>query len=135
MAYDQTYIVEHDFDVFDFGGGAVELLSFRGPPGMIGTVLNIGVAVTEVFLTGTANGSVQIGTAGDADAYGKLNIASGAADVDFYDVSDDTDAISAAVSSFIPADQLIRVTLTNGTDAEAVTGQGHVKVTIRWARV
>lgn len=112
--------------LFDFGGGAAETFSFRlpvqddGSPS-VGQLVGIGVMVTEVFATDTTTGSVAVGTAADADAYGILNVPDGAADNDCIDKTDDTDAI---VSASIAASTLVRVTLTNGTDASAVTGQG-----------
>ena len=53
--------------------------------------------------------------------------ADGAADNDCFDETDDTDAIIAD----IPADQLVRVTLTNGTDSGTVAGIGIPYVVIR----
>lgn len=130
MAYDNSQIIDHTvYGNFDFGGGAAEVLSFRGPPGKKGKLLNIGVSVVEAFANDATVASVAVGTAADADAYGLLNIADGVADLDYYDKSDDTDAVIAAN---IPADQLVQVTLTNGTDGTAVTGQGIPHVVIEW---
>ena len=135
MAYDVAFIDEHNFDLYDFGANADEVISFRGPPGYQGTVLNIGVSVTEAFACTTTPAQVLVGTAADPDAYGRLNIADLAADVDFFDVSDDTDAISAAAVALIPADQLIQVTLVQSTDNTADTGQGHPRITIFWQKI
>lgn len=106
---------------FDFGGGAAETMSFRIPDEMSAELIKIGVMVTETFATDTTTGSVQLGTAADADAYAKLVIPDGTADNDCFDETDDTDAI---ISANISANSLVRVTLTNGTDSTAVAGQG-----------
>lgn len=127
MSYDKDKYINYTFPLFDFGGGAAETYSFRLPPGMQGEIVSIGISVTEVFATDTTTGSVEVGTASNADAYAKLVIPNGTADNDFFDQTNDTDAIIAN----IPANQLIRVTLTNGTDAIAVTGQGIPSITVR----
>lgn len=121
MAYDKTRLSVISLPLFDFGGGAAETYSLRLPTGYRGRIKKVGVAVTEVFATDSSNGSLEIGTAADADAFAKLVIPDGAADNDFIDETDDADAI---IDADIPADTLIRITLTNGTDASAVTGQG-----------
>jgi len=74
-----------------------------------------------VFAVDTGEANVQLGTAADANVYAQLNIPDAAADLDFYDETDDTNAI---ISADIAHDTLLRVTLTNGTDGTAVTGQG-----------
>ena len=125
MPYDKVKLVEISLPLFDFGGGAAETYSFRLPTGMSAKLVKIGVGVTEVFATDTTLGSVEIGTAADADAYAKLEIPDTSADNDFIDETDDTDAI---ISKDIDADTLIKVTLTNGTDSGSVTGQGIPKL-------
>jgi hypothetical protein len=121
--YDDVKVFSKTLQEFDFGGGAAEILQFRLPPGYTGRLLNIGVSVTEVFAVDATSAGIQCGTTADPDAYGKLTIPDAVADLDFYDKSDDTDAIILAEP--IPADSLIRITLTNGTDGTAVTGKGH----------
>lgn len=126
MGYSDKQLVRMTLPLFDFGGGAAETYSFRLPVSdsgvaMQGQLVGIGVMVTEVFATDTTTGSVAVGTAADADAYGILNVPDASADNDCIDATDDTDAI---ISESIAASTLIRVTLTNGTDAGAVTGQG-----------
>lgn len=119
--YDETKHMAITLPLFDFGGGAAETYSLRLPTGWKARLVKIGVAITEVFATDSSTGSVQIGTAADANAYASLSIPDAAPDNDFYDETDDTDAI---IAENIAADTLIRVTLTNGTDAGTVTGQG-----------
>jgi hypothetical protein len=119
--YDDYQIMTVTLPLFDFGGGAAETMSFRIPDEYDAELIKIGVMITEVFATDLTTGSVQLGTAADADAYAKLVIPDGTADNDCYDETDDTDAI---ISANISANSLVRVTLTNGTDGTAVTGQG-----------
>ena len=122
MAYDNKQMLCMVWPEFDFGGGAAEVLSFRMPTGYTGKILKIGVSITETFANDSTEANFQVGTAADNDAYAKLNIADGAADEDFYDETDDTNAILAAD---IPADTLIEINLTNGTDGSAVAGKGY----------
>ena len=121
MPYDEVKIMNVSLPEFDFGGGAAETYSFRLPTGWNARLIKIGLAITETFATDTTVGSVELGTAADSDAYAKLNLVDAAADNDFYDETDDTDAI---ISAPIAANTLLRVTLTNGTDSTAVAGKG-----------
>jgi len=121
--YDDVKVFSKTLNEFDFGGGAAEVLQVRLPPGYTGRLLNIGVSVTETFADDTTSADVQCGTTADPDAYGKLVIPDGTADLDFFDSSDDTDAIILAEP--IPADSLVKITLTNGTDSGTVAGKGH----------
>ena len=120
--YDEKKVFSKTLGEFDFGGGAAEVFQFRLPPGYSGRLINIGVSATEVFAVNTASATVEVGTTADPDAYGKLIVPDAVADLDFYDTSDDTDAIILAEP--IPADELVKVTLTNGTDDSSVTGKG-----------
>jgi len=129
--YDNPIHERVDLGLFDFGGGAAEVMSIKGPAGMKGKLTHIGVSVTEVFAVDTATGKVRVGTAADNDAYGELNIADGTADEAYFSEADDTDAI---ISADIPADQLIEINLVNGTDGTAVTGQGRVSLRFEWYR-
>jgi len=121
MAYDDYNTMSICLPSFDFGGGADETMSFRIPTAMDAELIKIGVMITETFATNATTGSVQLGTASDADAYAKLVIPDGAADNDCYDETDDTDAI---ISANISAGALVRVTLTHGTDGSSVAGIG-----------
>lgn len=120
--YDAIKVFSKTFAEFDFGGGAAEVLQFRLPPGYTGRLLNIGVSITEAFVDDNNDAAVLCGTAADPDYYGKMVIPDGSADLDFYDKSDDTDAI--LVAEPITADSLVRVTFTNGTDSGTVAGKG-----------
>jgi hypothetical protein len=116
------------FPEYDFGADADEVMSFRLPvrddgTAMQGQLVNIGVMVTETFACTTTAASVSIGTAADADAYAKLNIADTTADLDFFDKSDDTDAI---IADDIAAATLVQVTFTQGTDDSADAGKGYL---------
>jgi hypothetical protein len=119
--YDRVKLWNVTLPEFDFGGGAAETMSFRVPASYKAKLIKIGIMVTETFATDTTTGSVELGTASDSDAYAKLNIPNATADNDFFDETDDTDAI---ISPNIAANQLVRVTLTNGTDSTAVGGKG-----------
>jgi hypothetical protein len=129
MSYSNPIVITYPLGLFDFGGGAAESLAIRAPAGYEnGRLIDIGVSVSEVFLTGLTNGHVQIGTGADPDAYAKLVIPSGQADASYCNTSVDTDAI---IVPDVGATEL-EVTLTNGTDSGTVSGQGHVSVTIAW---
>lgn len=127
--YDNPVTINHTFGLFDFGGAAVEILSFKGPPGKVGVIKQIGVSVIEAFLVDTGVGRVRVGTAADNDAYAELNIPDAVADEAYFSQVDDTDAIKALT---IPADQLVEVNLVNGTDGSGVTGQGWINILIDW---
>ena len=106
----------------DFGADADETVNFRLPPGYQGKLIDIGVMTTEAFACDQTVASVALGTSSNADAYALLNIADATADNDCFDTTDDTDAI---ISADIAAGALLRVTLTQATDAQGDTGQGH----------
>lgn len=114
------------FEEFDFGADADEIYSFRLPPGCRGRLINIGISVTEEFACATTVASIKLGTAADDDAYATLNIADETADKDYFDVSDDTDAIT---EDEIAADTLLQVTLTQSTDDSSDAGKGHPSFT------
>lgn len=127
--YDQPLHACYNFPNMDFGASAgATVHTIPGPAGKKGRLIDIAVGVTEVFETVTTVAHVQVGTSADADAYGKLNIPTGAADNTVVNKADDTDAIIAAD---IPADTAVHVTLTEGTGA-GLTGQGYVSVYIDW---
>ena len=125
MSYSNKKLIRHTLPLFDFGGGSAEIMSFKVPKDEHGNnqkakLVDIGVMATEVFETLTTEGSVQVGTAANNDAYGKLNITTATADEACFNVDNDADAI---LSSSIDAGTLIEVNLTNGTGS-GVTGQG-----------
>lgn len=121
MAYDKVKTLQVSLPTFDFGGGAAETMSWRCPTEYNARIIKIGVMITEVFACDTTNGTFELGTAADSDAYALLSIPDGSSDNDCFDETDDTDAI---ISANIAAGALVRITLTNGTDSSAVTGQG-----------
>jgi len=127
--YDNPIHACYNFPNMDFGASAgATTHTIAGPAGKKGRLVDIAVGVTEVFETVTTLAHVQVGKSDDLDAYGKLNIPTGAADNTVVNKLDDTDAIIAAD---IPAETAVHVTLTEGTGA-ALTGQGYVCVYIDW---
>tara|TARA_R100001480_G_scaffold154263_1_gene159046 strand:+ start:33 stop:416 length:384 start_codon:yes stop_codon:yes gene_type:complete len=126
MAYDDMVVITYSWGEIDFGAGS-DAVAIKGYGGKKGKILDIGVSVTETFNQVTTPAYIRMGTTGDADAYAELNMAA-AADTDYYNILDDTDAIIAAA---VPADTQIEVafiTPTGGTPA----GKGHVNITIGW---
>lgn len=126
MSYSNKHFIRHDFPLFDFGAGADEVMSFRVPKDEHGNdqqarIVNIGVAVTEVFATVSGDATMEVGTSGNTDAFGLLTIPDASADEDVIDVSDDTDAI---LDADIPAGTLVEVNFKHGTESGGVTGQG-----------
>ena len=119
--YNDVKHITYAFESFDFGGAADESFSFRLPTGYKGRLVKIGVMVREAFVSTSTNAFVQLGTASDDDKYGQLEIANGAADIDCYDETDDTDAI---IDEDIAADTLLEVNLLQAY-AGSPTGQGN----------
>ena len=127
--YDQPIHGVYNFPNMDFGAAAgATVHTIPGPAGKKGRLIDIAVGITEATVFATTLGSVAVGTSADADAYGILNIPTGAADNTVVNKLDDTDAIIAAD---IPAETAVHVTLTEGTGA-ALAGQGYVSVYIDW---
>jgi len=118
--YDKLHLVAITLPNYDFGGAADEEYSFRLPAGYKARLVKIGVMVTEAFVSTSTNAMLQLGTASDTDKYAQLAIANGAADVDCYDETDDTDAI---LTADIPANTLLEVNLLQAY-AGSPTGQG-----------
>ncbi|MBW2632156.1 MAG: hypothetical protein JRC90_10465 [Deltaproteobacteria bacterium] len=131
--YDRDKYESFVFPEWDFGDGAtVDIVSFRLPPGMQGNLVNVGVAITETFACDSTAALVEVGTIADPDAYASLTVPDDAADTDFFDVSDDTDAIiSHTGESQIAADSLISLKGTVGVDAGTEAGKGLVILTFR----
>lgn len=130
MSYSNADKVVYNFGLVDFGAtSGPYVFHIQGPVGRAGILRNIAVDVEEIFECDTAAPHVQVGTSGDADAYGKLIIPDDTADETVFDKRDDTDAI---ISANIPANEVVYVTCTEGTDAQGVTGQGYVTVEIDW---
>ena len=76
MSYSNPQTGIYQFANFDFGASAgAQTQRIAGPAGKKGWLRDIGVAVSEATVFATTLGHVQVGTAADLDAYGKLNIA------------------------------------------------------------
>jgi len=113
----------------DLGNGTPTVFSFKGPTGKKGTIIDVGIEVTETFACDSTEASFQVGTTGDADAYCKLNITDGTAITDTFNIQNDTDAI---IAEAIPADTQIECLPVAGTDDSSVTGQGYTYVVVEW---
>jgi len=126
MSYSNPLVITYNLGLHDFGT-AGDALAIKAPSGYAsGRIMDIGVAVTETFTATTTPAYVRLGTTTDADAYAELNMGT-AADTDYYNTQDDTDAIiDADVTS--TQIEVALVAPTGGTPA----GIGHVHVTIAW---
>ena len=120
-------IVNYSLGIHDFGAGG-DALAIKPPRNVTwGEIIDVGVMVTETFTADTTPGYVRVGTATDADAYAELNMGT-AADTNYYNVRDDTDAIKDVE---IPSSTQIEIALvapTGGTPA----GAGYVNIIIEW---
>lgn len=127
MPYDQPRTITYCFPTHDFGAGG-DSISVRGPKGKNGRLVGMEVrAIGEAFNAVTTPAHLLVGTAGDTDAYGDLNIGT-LADTDSINEGIDTDAI---INEAIPADTQVEITFvapTGGTPA----GIGQAQVTIEW---
>lgn len=126
MAYNNPYVVTYSFGEHDFGAGG-DALAIKAPNGFTGgRIIDVGVAVTETFTADTTPAYVRIGTSTDADAYVELNMGT-AADTDYYNTQDDTDAL---IDADVTDTQLevAFVAPTGGSPA----GKGYVNVVIAW---
>ena len=126
MSYSNPLVITYNLGLHDFGT-AGDALAIKAPSGYAsGRIMDIGVAVTETFTATTTPAYVRLGTTTDADAYAELNMGT-AADTNYYNTQDDTDAIiDADVTS--TQIEVALVAPTGGTPA----GIGHVHVTIAW---
>jgi hypothetical protein len=79
---------------------------------MQGTIVDIGIEVTETFACDSLEACFNVGTSSDADAYCKLNITDGTAITDTFNIQDDTNAI---IAEAIPADTQIECLPVAGT--------------------
>ena len=116
----------------DFGtGGSADAISFRGPKGMKGILLDVGVAnITEAFAGTTTDGQVQVGTDADNDANALLNVATGANSAigDTFNTSNDTDAL---IDVELDADTQYEITCVVGTGGTPA-GIGTPYVVVGW---
>ena len=115
-------------DVQDLGGTPTAY-SFKGPTGMQGTIIDIGIEVTETFACDSLEACFNIGTSSDADAYAKLNITDGTAITDTFNIQNDTNAI---IDEALPADTQIECTPVVGVDSGTEAGQGFPYVVVAW---
>lgn len=127
--YDNPMSCMYNFANMDFGAAAgTTIHRISGPTGHKGVLKEIGVVLGEATVFATTLGFVEVGSASDADAYGKLQIPTASAVNTTVNTADDTDAI---ISAAIAADACVLVTLTEGTGA-GLTGQGNPYVIIDW---
>ena len=126
MSYSNPLTITYVVGEHDFGAGG-DALAIKAPAGYEnGRIRDVGVMVTETFTATTTPGYVRLGTATDADAYAELNMGT-AADTNYYNTQDDTDAIiSADVTS--TQIEVALVAPTGGTPA----GKGYVHITVDW---
>ena len=113
----------------DMGNGTPTVFSFKGPKGKKGTIIDVGIEVTETCACDSTEASFQVGTTGDADAYCKLNITDGTALTDTFNIQDDSDAI---IDEAIPADTQIECTPVVGVDSGTEAGMGYPYVVVAW---
>ena len=113
----------------DMGNGTPTVFSFKGPKGKKGTIIDVGIEVTETFACDSTEASFQVGTTGDAAAYCKLNIPDGTALTDTFNIQDDTDAI---IDEALPADTQIECTPVVGVDSGTEAGIGYPYVVVAW---
>ena len=113
----------------DMGNGTPTVFSFKGPTGMQGTIIDVGIEVTETFACDSTDASFQVGTTSDADAYCKLNISDGTLLTDTFNIQNDTNAI---IVEAIPADTQIECTPVVGVDAGTEAGMGYPYVVVAW---
>ena len=134
MAYDKPNRIKYQV-TFDAGNNGNESWAFTGPKGKSGVLWDYGIeAITEVYTTG---GSVAIGTAGDADAYGDefpTTAAAGAtADVGTHSVrglyAEHADGFSTyMLNRQLPADTVFVMTAVD----DAATGIANYFVIVDW---
>lgn len=114
---------EHDF------GNADGAVSFQGPKGLTGRLKDIIVHCTETFNAVTTPGKVQLGTAGDADAYALANLGTLADTDTFVASTDDTDWL--LTQDVLAADTQVEVVFTAPTGGTPA-GKGTVLVIVDW---
>ena len=119
--------ITYNLGLQDFGDTTDVDLAIKAPRGAAwGELLDVGVAVTEVFNEPTTPAYIRLGTATDADAYAELNMGTAAA-TDYWNTQDDPNAI---INAKIP-DTQVEVALIAVTGASP-TGIGYVSITIAW---
>lgn len=120
--------ITYNLGLIDFGDTTDVDMAVKGPKDAdYGELIDVGVAVTEVFNEPTTPAYVRLGTATDPDAYAELNMGTAAA-TDYYNTRDDPDAI---INSKIPGDVQVEVAMIAVTGT-LPTGIGEVHITIDW---
>lgn len=126
MSYSNPLVITYNLGLHDFGAAGDDL-AIKAPTGYEhGRILDIGVAVTETFTNTTTPAYIRIGTTTDPDAYAQMDMGT-AADTNYYNTQDDTDAIIDADVTNTQLEVAL-VAPTGGTPA----GIGHVHITIAW---
>ena len=113
----------------DMGNGTPTVFSFKGPTGKKGTIVDVGIEVTETFACASTEASFQVGTTGDANAYCQLNVTDGTALTDTFNIQNDTNAI---IAEAIPANTQIECTPVVGVDSGTEAGIGYPYVVVEW---
>jgi len=113
----------------DMGNGVPTVFSFKGPTGKQGTIVDVGVEVTETFACDSTEASFQVGTTADQNAYCQLNITDGTALTDTFNIQNDTNAI---IDEALPADTQIECTPVVGVDSGTEAGIGYPYVVVAW---
>lgn len=139
MSYDNPNRIKHSFGIFDFGGGANETFSVRGPKGKKGRLWDYGVeGIIEVMNGDTLDPTIAVGTPSDPDAYGDEFTLSTALAPDNHALSirteyreDEAGFDTYMLNRAIPADQEVVLTCTAATGA-GLTGQAVPFVIIDW---
>lgn len=127
MSYSNPLVITYNLGLIDFGDTTDVNMAIKAPNGYEnGRIMDIGVAVTEVFNAPTTPAYIRLGTTTDADAYAELNMGTAAA-TDYYNTQDDTDAI---IDADVTNTQ-IEVALIAVTGASP-TGIGEVHITVAW---
>jgi hypothetical protein len=106
----------------DFGAGSGSFY-FKGPKGKEGRLVDYGIeGITEAFTNDTTAGTVEVGTASDADAYGDgLDLGTAAiADgtkslLTTYRPGKDSGHATLLVDPTLPKDTAVKVTMTAPT--------------------
>ena len=113
----------------DMGDGTPKVFSFKGPTGKQGTIVDVGVEVTETFACDSTEASFQVGTTADQNAYAQLNITDGTAITDTFNIQNDTNAI---IDEALPADTQIECTPVVGVDSGTEAGIGYPYIVVAW---
>jgi hypothetical protein len=123
----EPHTITYVFAAVDFGDVTDVNTAIKAPAGFSnGRLIDVAVAVAEIFNAPTTAAFVRIGTSGDADAYAELNMGTAAA-TDYWNTQDDPDAI---INEDVPTSQLEVAFIAN--TGSLPTGIGDVHITIDW---